>query len=169
MALINTLREKMTKWVVGAIALSMGAFIVGSDLFGSGQNSIFGGQDREVGEIAGNSISLDDYQFAIQERKNSYILNFGRQPGERENATLEAQAWEMLINRNAIQPEYEKVGIRVTADEVWDMLQGKNMDEGIKTAPAFTDSSGRFDRARLISYLKQIDARAALSLGGLQE
>jgi peptidyl-prolyl cis-trans isomerase D len=158
MALINTLREKMTKWVVGAIALSMGAFIVGSDLFGSGQNSIFGGQDREVGEIAGNSISLDDYQFAIQERKNSYILNFGRQPGERENATLEAQAWEQLINRNAIQPEYEKVGIRVTSDEVWDMLQGKNIDEGIRTAPAFTDSSGRFDRTRLISYLKQIDA-----------
>lgn len=163
MALINTLREKMTKWVVGAIALSMGAFIVGSDLFGSGQNSIFGGQDTDVGEISGNSISLDEYQYAIQERKNSYILNFGRQPGERENATLEAQAWEVLINRNAIQPEYDKVGIRVTGDEVWDMLQGKNIDEGIKTSPAFTDSSGRFDRTKLISYLKQVDAMAPTS------
>lgn len=155
MALINTLREKMTKWVVGAIALSMGAFIVGSDLFGSGPNSMFGGEDREVGEIAGTSISLDEYQYAIQERKNSYILNFGRQPGERENATLEAQAWEMLINQNAIQPEYERVGVRVTTDEVWDMVQGKNVDESIRTS--FTDSAGRFDRSRLINYLKQIE------------
>lgn len=161
MALISILREKMTKWVVGAIALSMGAFIVGSDLFGSGPNSIFGGQDKEVGEIAGTSISLEDYQIAIQERKNSYILNFGRQPGERENPTLESQAWEMLISRNAIQPEYEKVGIRVTTDEVWDMLQGKNVDENIKAS--FTDSTGRFDRGRLISYLKSVEAMPVTS------
>lgn len=146
----------MTKWVVGAIALSMGAFIVGSDLFGSGPNSIFGGDDKEVGLIAGTSISLDEYQVAIQERKNSYILNFGRSPGERENATLEAQAWEMLISQYAIQPEYDRVGVRATTDEVWDMVQGKNVDESIRTS--FTDSAGRFDRARLINYLKQIEA-----------
>ncbi len=36
MALIGTLRTKMTKFVVGFVALAMGAFIVGSDLFGSG-------------------------------------------------------------------------------------------------------------------------------------
>ena len=151
----------MTKWVVGAIALSMGAFIVGSDLFGSGPRSIFGGNDRQVGEIAGHSISLDDYQFAIQERENSYILNFGRQPGEREKPTLQNQAWELLIARNAIQPQYEKVGVKVTNDEIWDMVQGRNVDESVKSS--FTDSAGRFDRNRLISYLKSIDAMPANS------
>ena len=156
MALISTLREKMTKWVVGAIAVSMIAFIVGSDLFGNGPRSIFGGDDKEIGVIAGTSISLEEYQIAIQERKNSYILNFGRQPGERENPTLEALAWEMLLSQNAIQPEYKEVGVRVTTDEVWDMVQGRNVDEGIKSS--FTDSSGRFDRNRLISYLKSVEA-----------
>lgn len=156
MALISVLRTKMTKWVVGAIALSMGAFIVGGDLFGNGPQSLFGDEERKVGEIAGNSISLDDYQAAIQERKNSYILNFGRQPGDRENATLEAQAWEMLLSRNAIEPQYDEVGVKVTNDEVWDMVQGKHVDESIKNA--FTDSSGRFDRNALIQYLKNIEA-----------
>ncbi|MEJ0054851.1 MAG: peptidylprolyl isomerase [Bacteroidota bacterium] len=156
MALISTLRTKMTKWVVGAIALSMGAFIVGSDLFGSGPRSVFGGSDREIGEISGNTISVDEYNAVIQERENNYILNFGRQPGERERPTLQSQAWELLIARNAITPQYEKVGVKVTTDEVWDMIQGKNVDEGVKTA--FTDSAGRFDRNRLIDYLKQIDA-----------
>ncbi len=146
----------MTKWVVGAIALSMGAFIVGSDLFGSGPRSVFGGSDREIGEISGNTISVDEYNAVIQERENNYILNFGRQPGERERPTLQSQAWELLIARNAITPQYEKVGVKVTTDEVWDMIQGKNVDEGVKTA--FTDSAGRFDRNRLIDYLKQIDA-----------
>ena len=155
MALISMLRTKMTKWVVGAIALSMGAFIVGSDLFGSGPRSIFGGNDREVGEIAGHSISLDEYNAVIQERENNYILNFGRQPGERERSALQGQAWDLLIARNAIQPQYEMVGVKVSSDEIWDMVQGKNVDEGIKSS--FTDSSGRFDRNRLIQYLKQID------------
>lgn len=161
MALISTLRTKMTKWVVGAIALSMGAFIVGSDLFGSGPRSIFGGSDREVGEIAGHSISVDEYNMVIQERENNYIMNFGRQPGERERPTIQSQAWEMLIARNAVSPQYEKVGVKVSNDEIWDMVQGKNVDESIKTS--FTDSAGRFDRNRLISYLKQIDAMPATS------
>ncbi len=156
MALISTLRTKMTKWVVGAIALSMGAFIVGSDLFGSGPRSIFGGSSREVGEIAGHSISVDEYNIALQERENSYILNFGRQPGERERPTLQSQAWEALIIHNAIMPQYEQLGVKVSNDEIWDMVQGKNVDEGIKSS--FTDSAGRFDRNRLISYLKQVDA-----------
>lgn len=159
MALISTLRTKMTKWVVGAIALSMGAFIVGSDLFGSGPRSIFGGSDREVGEISGHAISLDEYNAVIQERENNYILNFGRQPGERERPTLQSQAWDLLIARNAIQPQYEKVGIKVSGDEIWDMVQGKNVDEGVKSS--FTDSSGRFDRNRLIQYLKQLDGMPA--------
>ncbi|MBS1544252.1 MAG: peptidylprolyl isomerase [Bacteroidetes bacterium] len=155
MALISTLREKMTKFVVGAIALSMGAFIVGSDLFGSGPRSIFGGREKEVGEIAGHGISIDEYNAVLQERENNYILTFGRSPGERERPTLQSQAWELLIARNAIQPEYEKVGVKVTNDEVRDMIWGKNVDESIKSA--FLDSAGKFDRNRLIEYLKQIE------------
>lgn len=161
MALISTLREKMTKWVVGAIALSMGAFIVGTDLFGNGPRSIFGGSEREIGEIAGHTISVDEYNLVLQERENNYIMNFGRQPGERERPTLQSQAWELLIARNAIQPEYEKVGVKVTTDEVWDMIQGKHMDEGIKSS--FADSAGRFDRKKLFAYLQQIEAMPANS------
>ena len=84
MALISTLREKMTKFVVGAITLSLGAFIVGSDLLGNGPRSIFGGSDRMVGEIGGDEITIDEYNSALQEQENNYIINFGRQPGERE-------------------------------------------------------------------------------------
>ncbi len=159
MALISTLRTKMTKWVVGAIALSMGAFIVGSDLFGSGPRSIFGGSDREIGEIAGNTISVDEYNAVIQERESNYIANFGRQPGERERPTIQNQAWELLIARNAISPQYEKVGVRVTTDEMLDMITGRNVDESLKQS--FTDSTGRFDRNLLRRQLEMINAMPA--------
>jgi peptidyl-prolyl cis-trans isomerase D len=159
MALIGTLRTKMTKWVVGAVALAMGAFIVGSDLFGSGPRSIFGGNRNTVGEIAGSSISLEEFQATVQERENNYILSFGRQPGERELPTLRQQAWDLLIARKAIVPQYEKVGVEVTSDEVWDMIQGKNVDENVKSS--FIDSAGNFDRNRLIQYLQSINSMPA--------
>ncbi len=166
MALISTLREKMTKFVVGAITLSLGAFIVGSDLLGSGPRSIFGGSDRMVGEIGGDEITIDEYNIALQEQENNYIINFGRQPGERERPTLQSQAWELLIARHAIQPQYEKAGIKVGFDEVWDMIQGKNMDEGVRSA--FLDSAGQFDRTRLFQYIEQVERLPATDNGRLR-
>lgn len=151
MALIGTLRNNMTKWVVGLITVALAAFILGGDLF-SGPTSIFG-DDNNVGEIGGTTISLKEYQAAIQERENNYIMNFGRQPGDRERPLLQQQAWEYLIAQKAIKPQFEKVGVRVTADEIWDMIQGKNIDEGVKNS--FLDSAGNFDRARLMQFIRE--------------
>jgi peptidyl-prolyl cis-trans isomerase D len=114
------------------------------------------GNDNNVGEIGGSAISLKEYQDAIQERENNYIMNFGRQPGDRERPLLQQQAWEYLIAQKAIKPEFERVGVRVTADEIWDMIQGKNIDEGVKNS--FLDSAGNFDRARLMQFIEESEA-----------
>ncbi len=160
MALIGTLRTKMTKWVVGFVALAIVSFIL-NDLFGNGPRAIFGGSDTTIGEIDGHSISLEEFQSVVQERENNYILTFGRQAGEREMLSLRQQAWDLLISRNAVIPQYEKVGVKVSSDEVWDMIQGKNVDEGIKSS--FVDSAGGFDRTRLVSYIQSLDAQPATS------
>lgn len=151
----------MTKFVVGFIAISMAAFIVGSDLLTPGGQWSLLGDDNTVGEIAGNTVTFEEFQAAIQERENNYILNFGRQPGEGEMVTLRQQAWDLLISRNAIQPQYEKLGLQVSADEVWDIIQGKNIDEGIKNS--FLDSAGNFDRNKLIQYLQSLESMPATS------
>jgi peptidyl-prolyl cis-trans isomerase D len=154
MALIGTLRNKMTTWVVAFVSVAILAFILG-DLFGNSPTALFGGTDNTIGEIGGRDISLEEFQSAVQERENNYVLMFGRQPGERELTTLRQQAWDLLIARNAITPEFDKVGVEVTADEEWDMVQGRNADEGIKSS--FVDSAGNFDRNRLIQYLQEVD------------
>jgi peptidyl-prolyl cis-trans isomerase D len=168
MALIGTLRNKMTKWVVGFVAVAIAAFVL-NDLFGSGPKSLFG-KDNSVGTIGGNTIQLDEYQAAIQERENNYILNFGRQPGDRERPLLQQQAWDLLISQKAVRPEFEKVGVKVTTDEIWDMIQGRNIDENVKSS--FLDSAGNFDRSRLISYINQFNAPTPIdpqALAGFQE
>lgn len=158
MALIGTLRTKMTKFVVGFVALAMGAFIVGSDLFGNGPRSIFGGNQNNIGEIAGTSISRDEFQTELQERENEYQLNYGKQPGERERSFLQQNAWELLVVKYAVRSQFEKTGIKVTTDEVWDMVQGKNIDPNVKQS--FTDSAGNFDRSRVVQYIKSLNSPA---------
>ena len=57
MALMNTLRNKMGKVVVGMISIAILSFVL-TDLLG-GQNSVFlSGNDRTVGEIAGESVDI---------------------------------------------------------------------------------------------------------------
>lgn len=145
----------MTKLVVGFVAIAMIAFIVGSDLFGNGPRSIFGGNKNTVGQIAGHSISLDEYQAVVQEREYNYTVNMGRKPGEREQPQLRQEAWELLILKYAITPEFEKVGVSVTSEEAWDMIQGKNIDQNIKAS--FVDSAGTFDRNKLMTWMKNLD------------
>jgi peptidyl-prolyl cis-trans isomerase D len=153
MALIGTLRSKMGTWVVVFVFVAIISFILG-DLLGN--NSVLF-NNNSVGEIAGHTISAEEYQQAVQEREANYILNFGRKPGDREMTTLRQQAWEMLILRHAIQKQFRKVGIAVTTNEIEDMIWGKNVDENIRSTPLFQNpNTGEFDKNRVVQYLKEI-------------
>lgn len=153
MAFIGKLRDKMGTWVVVFVFVAISAFIL-SDLLGN--NSVLFNRD-DVGEIAGHTVSLEEFQQAVREREASYILNFNRQPGEREMITLRQQAWEMLIVKYAIQKQYAKVGVTVSDDEVVDMITGKNVDESIKQS-FINQQTGEFDRTQLGSYINQLKA-----------
>ncbi|HYG01579.1 MAG TPA: peptidylprolyl isomerase [Chryseosolibacter sp.] len=152
MALIGTLRNKMGTWVVVFVFVAILAFIL-NDLLGN--NSVLF-NDNEVGEIAGHTVSYDEFQSAVQEREASYILNTGREPSDREMATVRQQAWETLILRHAIEKQFDKVGVEVTNVEQQDMIWGNNVDQNIRQA--FTDpNTGEFNKERLLSYLKELN------------
>lgn len=151
MAFIGTLRNKMGTWVVVFVFVAISAFILG-DLFSS-NSFLF--TDDSVGEIAGHTVSLKEYQQVVQEREANYMVYFNRQPGDREMPTIREQAWELLILRHAIENEYKKLGIKVTDDELVDMISGKNISEGIKSSFQ-NQQTGQFDRNMLATYINQI-------------
>jgi len=151
MALIGTLREKLGAVLVGFIFVSLLAFILG-DI--TANNSVLF-NDNSVGEINGHEVSLEEFQAAVDERRANYVLNFGREPGEREMTALRQQAWDLLIARHAIQPEFAEVGVKVTDEELVDMISGNNIDPNI--VQSFTNpETGQFDRAMLGTYLQQV-------------
>ncbi|MEM6360809.1 MAG: peptidylprolyl isomerase [Bacteroidota bacterium] len=152
MALINTLRNKMGKVIVAVVAVAILSFVL-ADLLGP--SSTLFGNDTNVGEIAGQSISLKEFQNEVQQRENNYILNFNRTATEREKPTLRQQAWDFLITKYAFTKEYEKLGVQVHEDEMWDMMQGKNISPGIKQS--FTNpNTGEFDRQQFMQFLQQL-------------
>lgn len=152
MALIGTLRNRMGTWVVVFVFVAISAFILG-DLLGN-NSSFF--QQEDVGEIAGSTITLTEYQNAIKEQEMNYSLNTNQAPGQAQKTLIENQAWEMLIVRNAIEKQYEKLGLEVTQEEIWDMVQGTNVDQGLKSAPVFQNESGQFDRNKVVQFLQRI-------------
>ena len=157
MAVINTLRNKMGKFIVVAVAVAIMSFVL-ADLLGPNSRLFGGGND--VGEIAGETISLKEFQETVQEREASYVLNTNRQPTDRERPTLRQQAWDFLISKYAFDKQYDEVGVQVTDDEVWDMLQGKNINPSLKQA--FTNpTTGQYDRDQFMAYLQQLPSTDA--------
>lgn len=153
MAMMNTLREKMGKILLIAIAVAMFSFIAG-DFFGP--NSFFFGQDNNVGEIAGTDISYEVYQNAVEEAKANYTLQYNKQPTDTEMPLLRQQAWNRMVTNVAFGNEMDKVGVQVSADEVWDMVQGKNIDPTVQQS-FINQETGQFDRAQLIQFLQNIE------------
>jgi peptidyl-prolyl cis-trans isomerase D len=153
MALLGSLRDKMGTWVVVFVFVAIAAFILG-DMF-SGNSNIMNWGRNSVGEIGGKEISVDEYQATVQEREMNFIASNGYEPSDRDKESLRQQAWDLLIARHAIVPQYEKVGVEVTEKELIDMISGKNIFEGIKQA--FTNQqTGEFDRSQLGNYINQL-------------
>ncbi len=153
MALINKIRQR-SSWAIGFVAIGLGFFVVGGDVLGP-NSTILGKNKTDVGEIAGKTIERERYQEQIDQIKYNYTVNYGRNPSEGEMFSIRQQAWDYLIVKIAFQDQYDQLGLQVTDDEQWDMVQGNNVTFELKQA--FTDpQTGEFQRDRIIAYLKQV-------------
>lgn len=153
MALINTLRNKMGKVVVGVIAFSIAAF-VGADLLGP-NSTLLGNNVTDVGEIAGQTISHQDFINKVDELSYNFSLNTRRNPSSAELVSLRNQAWDALIAEIAYKRQFNNVGLAVSDEEVIDMVQGDNISPDIQQA--FTDpETGQFDKEQVVAFLQNL-------------
>lgn len=153
MALIGTLRNKMGKIVVGAIMLTMVAFI-GTDLIGN-SNLLGGGPDMDIADIAGETISNTRFQNTVDRLAVNFAMNAGRNPLQQEMDQIRVQAWNALILEEAYQGQYDELGLVVTNDELVDMVQGANISPQIMQF--FGDpQTGQFDVANVTNFLASL-------------
>ena len=140
--------------VVAVVVVAILAFVF-ADLLGSG-SSVFTSQDRTVGEIAGEEISLEQFQRKMDELEMQLALqNNGRNLTEQQRAALRIQAWDALVAEKAFEKQYEELGLKVTDEEIIDMVQGNNISPSLK-ASFVNPQTGEFDRSLLLNYLQNI-------------
>ncbi len=151
MALINTLRNKMGKVLVGVVGFSIVAFVAG-DLLGP-NSMLLGGRDTDIAEIAGETIKYEDFLA----KENELTFNFrqnnqGRSPNNAQQAYLRTQTWEALVAEKAFDNQFKQLGIAVTDDELEDMVQGDNIHPQIRQA--FTNpETGEFSKDQITDFL----------------
>lgn len=151
---IGKIREQSTLLMI-LIGGAMLAFILG-DLLNSG-SFILNGSPTEVGEIAGNTIDGR----AFEERVQVSIENYKTQTGQSsiDNATtdqLREQTWQQMVREFVLGEELDATGVRVSAEELYDLVQGNNPHPQV--LQAFTNpETGQFDQAQVISFLKKME------------
>ncbi len=153
MALITKIREK-SGIAAAAIAISLILFLVGSDIF-QGKSSLFGTNSQEVGEIAGEKIMIADFQKKVEEATANYTAQTGKGPSEQEQQMIRDQVWNQLVLDIAYKKEFDALGIKVSDEELVDMVQGSNIHPSVRQQ--FTNpQTGQFDKTFVIQFLKNL-------------
>ncbi|MDI3526292.1 MAG: peptidyl-prolyl cis-trans isomerase [Tenuifilum sp.] len=155
MATLERIRNRAGVLVSIVIGLALFAFILGDFLSSGG--AFFNRSQMEIAEIAGNSISYEDFQAKVNE--NEYLQKlFSNQTSlnEQQMLKIREQVWQDLLRANILNVEYNKLGLSIHPDELFDMVQGRNIHPFIRQQ--FGDpQTGEVNKAFITNFLKNMD------------
>ncbi len=159
MATLQKIRTRAGLLVAIVIGVSLAAFILGDLL--QGGSSMFQRNRMEVGVIDGESVQYPDFQTEVEELGEIYKQNYQTsQLDENTWAQLRDQAWQRKISEIVMGQVYNDLGIEVSSDELFDMLQGSNIHPIVQQI--FTNpETGQFDRASVVRFLKNLETGVA--------
>lgn len=160
MATLERIRNRAGVLVSVVIGLALLAFILG-DLITSG-GVFFNRSQMEIAKIAGSSISYEEYQSKVDENENLQKL-FSQQTALNEQQMLQIreQVWQDILRANILQPEYQLLGLGIHPDELFDMVQGRNIHPFIRQQ--FGDpQTGEVNKAFITNFIQNMgnDPRA---------
>lgn len=149
MATLQTIRNRGGLLVSIVIGLALVAFIVGDAL--SSGSRFFSSSRNEVGEIAGESVSIMDYQNKISKNEEMIkMMNGTSALNDEQQTMLRENTWQQMVMDIVMNKEYEELGIDVSGDELYDMLLGENMN------PAIRQMFGNADPSQIRAYIKSL-------------
>tara|TARA_B100000767_G_scaffold213750_1_gene201123 strand:+ start:707 stop:2803 length:2097 start_codon:yes stop_codon:yes gene_type:complete len=155
MATLGKIRNR-SGLLLTVIGVAMLAFILGdfmSSLDSRGGGSIY------VGEVLGEDVMRQTYELKVEEGiENWRSQNQNGVLNQTITTQIRSQIWDQYIRDLIMNNEFSKLGIDVSDDEFFELLQGLNVHPEISKVPTFQDQvSGQFDRTKVLGYLKQID------------
>lgn len=155
MATLQRIRNRAGLLVAIIIGLALVAFILG-DMLNAG-SSLLKPSQLEVADINGISVQYPDFQKKIEETAEIYKMNSGRTQLD-DNAWMQVreQVWQEVVREAVMGDVYEDLGLTVTADELFDMVQGANIHPIIQQL--FTNpNTGQVDKSAILQFLKSLE------------
>ncbi|MBP7808801.1 MAG: SurA N-terminal domain-containing protein [Bacteroidia bacterium] len=120
MSVLESIRSR-TGLLVGLVGLALAIFVLES-LLGSG-STLFGSGNTTVGTIAGDNIDYSQYSNKVNEQINMVMQN---NPNANVDDAMRSQindiVWNQFISEKIVKPEYKKVGVSVSEDELYDLM-----------------------------------------------
>lgn len=131
------------------------AFVL-SDLFSS-SGSVFN-QTREIAEINGQKISVQEFELRVQEAIENYQMNVQSDQALTEDikANIREQVWNEMLRELIMGKQMEELGLTVSTEELFDMVQGKNPHPQIRRAFS-NPETGEFNSADVVRFIQSLD------------
>lgn len=133
MAAIGSIRKQSGLLIV-IIGVAMVLFLLG-DFFSSGGSSFLSNQEQEVGMIAGDPISLQEYELRVQQAIDEQYGTQGA--NERARKSIRDRVWNQMIQERTVYNQLDELGVSVSPDELLDQV--KNVRPGSVLYQYFTD------------------------------
>ena len=108
----------------------MAAFVLG-DLTANNP-TLFGGQNNDILEIDGETISYEQFQSRMDELTLFFSLTTQVNPSVEQIEQIREQAWQSFLIENAYEPEFKSIGLEVSEAEWKELIQGKNPHQHIQ-------------------------------------
>lgn len=154
MALLEKIRVKMGAFITILIAVALLSFVIDPSTLQSAM-SMFSSK-YDVGEIAGEGISYQDYQQKVDYFSQVYQMTNGSSSDERTQDLINNTAWQNEITERVLIPAVEAAGVTLGEDELYDLTQGANISPVLLQDPSFADENGQFSRERVAQLVQAI-------------
>jgi peptidyl-prolyl cis-trans isomerase D len=153
MALIGTIRKHSALAVI-LVGVAISAFIV-SDLFtGRGKR---GHALPSIGTIAGEEITVKDYNQRVEDNIEIQRTNQNKDNlTQQETFDIRQSTWTQYLNEIIMGKEYERLGLNVTTDELYDLVQGPRPHSLIRQY--FQDpNTKQYSPEMVLNFLQNLD------------
>ncbi|MFW5656758.1 MAG: peptidylprolyl isomerase [Bacteroidota bacterium] len=155
MATLEKIRNRAGVLIAIVIGLALVAFILG-DMLTAGGSALFSRDRYEVGEVRGKSISYEEFLNEYEELANIYRMNTGQTSLDQQTTDfVREQTWQNMVDDIVLGREYDKLGLGVSARELFEIIQGPNPHAIVRQM--FTDpQTGQVNRSQLLAFWRSL-------------
>ena len=129
-------------WLIGVIGLALFAFI--AEEFFRSMETTSNHSKQQVGEVYGESLSIQDFQEMVNEASEVYKMRTGQNLSDAMQDQVRDQVWNEYVIYQLVKHETDALGLYVTDAEVQQALVAGTA-QSLQSLSMFANQQGRFD------------------------